>query len=368
MEGSNTVLNTKELIEKGVLYLRLVQFEASIPILKQAYQLSIKNGDINSALNSVAYLIRVYAEKNDFESILKLKDEIQDFAFLEKVSLNSQFYYTLGICSSYQKKFSEARHYFQLASEKGATDTLSRKLQSEVALALIDIEEKKLDQAKVRLEMTQSVLQQNDNPILVMAIHLNLGRIYRLVGNYAKALTSFSAALELNKYHKDLFNYSYLLYEKAMTYFELGKVEISKIYIDLLKNFLTEKDLVQLQKLIQELELKISKSFEFDIIVDRRRCKIIEKNKGEINFGGQDLILDLFILFTKNQGRIYSKEELTSIIWNEKYESLLHDNKIYVTIKRLRTLIEPTLESPQYILRSRNGYYLNQSAKIELLI
>lgn len=359
--------NTNELIEKGILYLRLLQFDTSIPILQQAYHQSIKAGDISSVLNSAAYLIRVYAEKNDFDSIVKLKDEIQGYAFLEKITLNSQFYYTLGICSTYQKKFSEARSYFQMANEKGKSDSLPRKLQSEVALALIDIEENKLDQAKARLDMIHSVLQQNDNPILAVSVHLNMGRIHRLTGNYAKALSSLSSALDLNKYHKDFFSYSYLLYETAMTYFNLGKVEIAEVYINLLKSFLAEKDLVRLHELIEELEGKIKKTLEFDIIIDRRRCKIIEKNKGEINFRGQDLILDLFILFTQNPGHIYSKEELTNIIWDEKYDSSLHDNKIYVTIKRLRTLIEPSLESPQYILRSRNGYFLNHSVKVELL-
>lgn len=73
-------------------------------------------------------------------------------------------------------------------------------------------------------------------------------------------------------------------------------------------------------------------------------------------------------MFTKNPGHIYSKEALAQIIWNEDYNSSTHDNKIYVTIKRLRTLVEPNLESPQYILRSRNGYYLNQATKVDLLV
>ena len=41
-----------------------------------------------------------------------------------------------------------------------------------------------------------------------------------------------------------------------------------------------------------------------------------------------------------------------------------HDNKIYVTIKRLRKLIEPDYDKPRYIFRAKNGYYLNKNTKI----
>ena len=65
-------------------------------------------------------------------------------------------------------------------------------------------------------------------------------------------------------------------------------------------------------------------------------------------------------------GSIYSKESLVEKIWQQKYNPLVHDNKIYVTIKRLRELLEPDYKNPKYIFRTKEGYYM--SKKIRALI
>jgi DNA-binding response OmpR family regulator len=53
-------------------------------------------------------------------------------------------------------------------------------------------------------------------------------------------------------------------------------------------------------------------------------------------------------------------------VWKQDYDPGIHDNKIYVTIKRLRKLIEPDYEKPRYIFRAKNGYYLNKNTKVLL--
>jgi DNA-binding response OmpR family regulator len=76
--------------------------------------------------------------------------------------------------------------------------------------------------------------------------------------------------------------------------------------------------------------------------------------------------LDLLRLFVQNQGHIYSKEYLVENVWKQPYDPAIHDNKIYVTIKRLRKLIEPDYEKPKYIFRAKNGYYMNKAARVHL--
>ncbi|WP_232468961.1 winged helix-turn-helix domain-containing protein [Bdellovibrio bacteriovorus] len=74
--------------------------------------------------------------------------------------------------------------------------------------------------------------------------------------------------------------------------------------------------------------------------------------------------IDLLRLFVQNQGQIYSKEFLVENVWKQPYDPAIHDNKIYVTIKRLRKLIEPDYEKPKYIFRAKNGYYMNKAARV----
>jgi DNA-binding response OmpR family regulator len=92
----------------------------------------------------------------------------------------------------------------------------------------------------------------------------------------------------------------------------------------------------------------------------------VERKLGRIDFKNQFILLDLLRLFVQNQGTIYSKEYLVENIWRQPYDPAVHDNKIYVTIKRLRKLIEPDYEKPKYIFRAKNGYYMNKAARVHL--
>ena len=76
--------------------------------------------------------------------------------------------------------------------------------------------------------------------------------------------------------------------------------------------------------------------------------------------------MDMLRLFIQNPGNVYSKEVLVKQVWKQEYNPAVHDNKIYVTIKRLRKLIEPEYDKPRYIFRAKNGYYLNKNTSILL--
>ena len=104
----------------------------------------------------------------------------------------------------------------------------------------------------------------------------------------------------------------------------------------------------------------------YDLIFSEDNHSVFEKKLGKIDFKNQFILLDLLRLFVQNQGTVYSKEYLVENVWKQNYDPAVHDNKIYVTIKRLRKLIEPDYEKPKYIFRAKNGYYMNKSAKIFL--
>ena len=65
---------------------------------------------------------------------------------------------------------------------------------------------------------------------------------------------------------------------------------------------------------------------------------------------------------------IFSKEYLVENVWKQPYDPSVHDNKIYVTIKRLRKLIEPEYDKPKYLFRAKNGYYFNKAVKVHFEI
>ena len=114
--------------------------------------------------------------------------------------------------------------------------------------------------------------------------------------------------------------------------------------------------------LLREVGEEVNQNY--DLIFDLENHSITEKKLGKVDFKNQFILLDLLKLFVQNQGQVYSKEFLVEQVWKQSYDPSVHDNKIYVTIKRLRKLIEPDYEKPKYIFRAKNGYYMNKVARI----
>lgn len=56
---------------------------------------------------------------------------------------------------------------------------------------------------------------------------------------------------------------------------------------------------------------------------------------------------DILYLLIQNRGRVYSKGEIYSVVWKEKYS--FDDNNIMAHINKLRKKIEPNLGNPIFI-------------------
>ena len=80
--------------------------------------------------------------------------------------------------------------------------------------------------------------------------------------------------------------------------------------------------------------------------------------------GGKDIDLtskeyDLMLLFVKNPGKIYGRDELLSTIWGSDYPG--DARTVDVHIRRLREKIEPNPSEPKYIrTRWGAGYYYHE--------
>lgn len=96
-----------------------------------------------------------------------------------------------------------------------------------------------------------------------------------------------------------------------------------------------------------------------DLVYVRESNSFIEKNKGSIEMKSQHVLTELALLLLRNPGKTYTKQEIVRLVWQEEYKAIKHDNLLYVSIKRLRNLLEENVTSPKYILRSRDGYYFN---------
>ena len=186
--------------------------------------------------------------------------------------------------------------------------------------------------------------------------------------NYSKALDLVWKSHDILKSNPNPFFRSYLFVNFALCYFHLGNIDLAQHNIKLSKQAIRPEEHINSLKTIQRAEKIIGATRpEFDLVLNKQALSIHEKSLGDVPIRNQFILIEMLNLFALNQGQVFSKEQLAEKIWDQRYDAGVHDNKIYVTIKRLRQLIEPKVDYPKYIFRSRNGYYLNKSAKVCVL-
>ncbi len=205
--------------------------------------------------------------------------------------------------------------------------------------------------------------------------HMKLGIKFSEVGIDIKYRKNYKQAEKLlweiyeeaNKTNQISF-IPYILCSMTWCCIKLGNKKQAQMFFDLAKKNINKEQkslLLYMEQLKEQENLDQTNETEtYDIVFNLTDHSIVEKHKGCIDLKNQFILIDLLKLFLLNPGVSYSKEKIIQEIWKQNYSPEDHDNKIYVTIKRLREMIEANSCKPQYICRNNAGYYLSKQAKI----
>lgn len=269
-------------------------------------------------------------------------------------------------------KMEECHSYVQSAIDKATElqdfETLARALTIYASSLLFDPQSHK--QALNQLDKLNTILENLDAHDMQLNANLLRSYIYTQKGQTELALPLLWASYEQAKLQGFVLQTSVILAQIARVYRDQKQLEEYRIYSDLALRGLDRAKTPRVYKLIYSScpPAKETKSSLYDFMVDERARNVRERIKGKIDFKNQHILFEMALLFIKNPGTRYNKEDLSKIIWNQTYSPDLHDNLIYVSIKRLRTLLEPDLESPKYILRDRKGYYFNPQSIVHFKV
>lgn len=355
--------------ELGKLYSDRGDFQAAMEPLKMASKLFLEAKEFDFYFKSQNLLLRIYGEMEDYENITLLKETLQDFVIKENIELNSKTYYTLGICACYKGQTKIGFDYFQ----KSLTIALSKDNKEDICYAINGIANiymmlGKYSEALKEIYNLQIFFQVLDLNELKLSTQILNGRILSETGKHEQAMEIFWQCYDLLIREKNLYMFIFLLYSMGVTAKQLGDTHLANAYLQLSRRSVDPDNMKWLNKKIDSAikELGITLPSDYDLIIDFGSNSITEKNKGSIDLKNQFLLLDLLKLFMSHPGQIFSKEELVKRIWKQEYKPSIHDNKVYVTIKRLRRLIEPDFDKPKYIFRAKNGYYLNKKSRVYL--
>lgn len=266
-------------------------------------------------------------------------------------------------------KSQEAEAYLNSAIAK-ATHTQELEILARALLTLSMVkafEPTSYGQCLLHLDKAEVILRELENPEFNLTASLLRAFIYTQTAQYDRSLDLLWKSYEQARIHGFPLMIPSILGQMARLHRDQGHEEQYKIYAELALRGIDKSRAPRLYKLIHALcpdGVKDSRP-QFDFLIDEASRSVYERQKGLIDFKNQHILFDLALLFIKNSGQRYSKEDLVETIWRQSYDPELHDNLIYVSIKRLRTLIEPDLESPRYILRDRKGYYFNPQSPVQ---
>lgn len=276
----------------------------------------------------------------------------------------------IASCLLAQRKLEEFDFYINSAIYKATQsrdmDTLARALL--VKAFQLSFDPAGFTQSLQYLEKIEILLQSLSNPEVSYTAKTIRGYIHIEQGLYDQALDILWLNYEQAKLHGFVLSISGVLAQIARVFRLKNQDSHYKLYAELaIKGLDPQKSPRLYKSILAALPEGISDmQIKFDLQIDEENHFMRERNKGYIDFKNQHILFDLAMLFSKSPGIRFSKKTLADNIWNQVYDPGLHDNLIYVSIKRLRTLLEPDLESPRYILRDRKGYYLNPQALIQM--
>lgn len=367
--------------QNGLFAYHRGDYSRALREFEKASAIAFEADDYAAYVESCSYTLRILAEREDHTRIYDVEKSVLSILMDEKgaelsPSLKSRALYVLGICSCYEGgegNYQDARHDLAMARFREAVDyaVLSGDKKALAAplygVATVLYARKRYEEALRELERLNVLTSCLPLPDLHTASNLLKAMIRRKQGYFDEALESAWKAFDGLKHHPHLVLYLHTLCVIGEIFTAKGDLASARLYLDLAQRSLKRDDLVRVARLIDKamLALGAQKPPAADLIYDTRKGVLVEKFKGEIHFEGQFILTDLLKTFLENPGRVFGKQELAEKIWREPYNPRIHDNKIYVTIKRLRQLIE-TEGKTKYILRAKAGYYL--SSKIRVLI
>ena len=406
--------------EMGSLLFQSGNFRKSLPHLKKAMSIFLEQKNFPSYFDCYGMMIQILNELGEKEILKILQQEVEEICKIYKISntpralVYSAYYniYTERDFDKAKKELNEAlKMAFDAYDKYKKTDNHLEQIvvRFEIIKCLFvystyyfeteDYENciKELKNLKILLEdyfklklkielecsKTDNVQDLKDYHDILKILKENTESIQRiqLAFKYIEAIIeikyrkAYEQAEKLlweiyekaNKTNNTFF-VPYVLYSMAINYINLKNKKQAQMLFNLAEKHINEDRkalMLYMENFKQEGYMdQIEETENYDLVFDLKNHIVMEKEKGCIDLKNQFILMDLLKLFLLNPGVSYSKEQIVKEIWKQNYLPETHDNKIYVTIKRLREVIEINSCKPRYICRNNIGYHFSKQARI----
>ena len=128
-------MNANRLYEISKLYCDRGDYDLALPNLIDAANLFLTEKNYEQYLKCTQNILRIYAEREDFDQLSALKEKLHDAVIRENIQLNSRVYYVFGIAAVYKGQIETALEYFKIALDHA----LKSDVKEDICYAILGI-------------------------------------------------------------------------------------------------------------------------------------------------------------------------------------------------------------------------------------
>ena len=410
-ESVNSVDRTNYLFELGKARSLSGNFLGATRLLEEVSNSYVQQKNYSKYMECLSLLLRIYKELQNVQKITILKEELMELVCEKNIEVTSRVRYTFGLCALYMGNLISAREEFDKAINQ-ATLLEEKSIQENNEVQILKA---RIELCFARSGMTSFYVRENNlekaqQELAYVIQHLHSFKVLEreleegrrgnvseglLLKEVLKETASIREKIELNaqllkvtilrfqhrycevenllwewyervQKSKDLYSIITFFYYLGQNYLDMQDYSQAGIFLNLAKKSIDYDNFRHLYVHVQNCLDKLNSivSNDYDLIVNLSKNFILEKHKGKIDFKNQFILLGLLKIFLSQPGVSHSKESLVEKVWKQKYDPRVHDNKLYVTIKRLREIMEPDTHHIRYIFCGKDGYYLNSKVRV----
>ena len=360
--------------EISELYYKSGQFEKALEYLNDSLNKLSKepeSSEQRAALSEALYhKIRILSEMEEFDEIDKLQNSFQSLLSQK----NSDSYYILALLNFYKcpsevdtRKTCEAQTQKYLQAALDLAETSKQKVAALTRLCALHFYEGNTTLSMSYYRKIKKLHTKTQSLESLFFATLIQAAIERKQGNLTKSFQKLDICYDLLKSEKNVYFYTYLLWNHAQTLADSNEYAQAIVLLNIALKMCHPKWMKRCHNAITYwLKEYSERSQEYDLAIDQKNNLLLKPQGQKVSLSKQVIISRLLDLFATHQGYTFSKEELCEKVWRTEYNPKKHDNKIYVTVKRLKALIEPS-EQSHYIIKSKSGYTLNKNAHIKII-
>lgn len=367
----NTLALESSLFEMGRLYYEKGDLKQACAYLTEAKREALSQNKTRAYFDICQMLIRSYVEMEKNQEIQDLKKELQTYVLEENVEMTSLLYYTLGVCAYLDQNFDNSLTFFNQAFNIALAESNKKGMCYALAGKAVWYKANRdYEKALSFIENLKVFFESVSSPMVEVSAYICEAQIYIQQKRFDEANDVLWKAYNTSKKSNAVqFMIPYVLVMFSSLAAGQKHYKVALNYLDLAKGMIDIDVLKRLAGIIEECRAKYlsAKEVQPDIKININNHTVEEATKGDLELNNQFILLELLVEFVKKKGSYLTKADLADILWNQNYDPLQHDNKIYVTVRRLRKVLEPDPKNPKYILRTKEGYQLNPKTEVEIV-